>query len=566
MNPLEFLSFLWRNKPDALFLLIWVLIGKKSYWFQDIESATAFIESGHSHDVYVGVGLSPSANGENQRCKSEDIAALTGFWADFDLHSPAHKKPLPHTIEEALKIIPPDLPPTIIVSTGNGVHGWWLFHRPWVFATTAERNDAVNLSARFQTLLQYHSRQRGWAFERLGDLARVLRIPGTLNAKDPANPKAVEVYSVEGRRYTPDEIREYLDRAAIPDAEAEKRAQEMLQQRFSGSPLVVNLQAAVPDAQITAWCRRDPRFRRTWDHRRDDLGDQSASGYDLALASFGVRNGLSDQGIVDLIIHHRRLHGAKQRRTVDYFQRTIATARHDTPNGASDGAATGATGSHCTGNNTQTAEDPVVRKALLCDQISIFLGVRVLRLLKIPGSDPVYLMELENGRIKFDIVRLTTQRRVQLALAAHADRVIPKFKQREWEQISQMMINACTVVDGTDDLQLEGAARIYLHQYLSDVAVLPGVEGVTRRDMLKPVIFKGQVTIHTTDLHSYLGQTRKLSVPVQHLAGMLTALGGREVRIRGGAYSDQSRWGLPVDQFPPRDYQDAGAEGDGDVA
>jgi hypothetical protein len=123
-----------RAEPEALFLLIWVLNGKKSYWFRQIDTAAALIEKGRTNDVYVGVGLSASDNGDNRRCRSDEVAGIAGMWADFDLLSAAHaNKALPGSIEAALTIIPPDLPPTIIVTTGNGVHAWWLFEKPWIF-------------------------------------------------------------------------------------------------------------------------------------------------------------------------------------------------------------------------------------------------------------------------------------------------------------------------------------------------------------------------------------------------------------------------------------------------
>ena len=78
------------------------------------------------------------------------------------------------------------------------------------------------------------------------------------------------------------------------------------------------------------------RFKNTWLRQRHDLKDQSQSGYDLALADFGIDAGLSEQQIVDLIIHHRSLYSQKQRTRVDYFQRTIARAarRSDWRDGA----------------------------------------------------------------------------------------------------------------------------------------------------------------------------------------------------------------------------------------
>ena len=553
MTPLEFLQLLWPAMPKGMFLLIWTLADKRSHWFRRVDDAGSFVQNGKGNDVYVGIALSPSDNGEHHRCSSEAVAAIPGFGVDFDLQSPAHsKKPLPTSVEEALSLIPADLPPTIVVATGNGVHAWWLFQAPWVFQTAEERQEAAGLSARFQTLLQYKSTQRGWTFERLGDLARVLRIPGTINAKDPKNLKPVEVHSLDGRRYTIEQIRGYLDRLSIPDAVSEQRTKEEFEQRFTHSPLVVNLKAEVRCEQLDRWCNGDPRFRQTWNRERDNLRDQSASGYDMALASFGVQSDLSDQEIVDLIVHHRRLHGDQQRKAVDYFQRTIGKARKTE---APSIAGVFQSNPPPEGPGAKDSEaDGGVRKAQICDRLSSLLGVRILRLQKIPGSDPVYLMELEHQKIQLDIAGLLGQTSVKRAIAKAANKIIPNFKARLWQEITQLMLDACTDADGTDDLQFEGGARILLERYLSDKPAVPSSSIATRRDIHKPVIFKGQVTVHSMDLQLYLGQTGTSNAPIQKLAAMLTALGAREVRIREGLFRDQSRWGLPVEDFPPLEF------------
>src|SRR5262249_38717862 len=149
-----------------------------------------------------------------------------------------------------------------------------------------------------------------------------------------------------------------------------------------------------------------------------DMHDQSGSGYDLALASFGVRAGLADQQIVDLIVHNRRQHGNAQRTRTEYFTRTIGKARR-----SESSRADGIDGLPQNGrpypddDGPSTAVDEVTRKAQLCERLSSVLGVSLLRLQKVPATEPAFLMELENGRITFDITRLTSQRSVKLALA-----------------------------------------------------------------------------------------------------------------------------------------------------
>ena len=193
MTPHEFLELLWHYKPEEMYVLLWTLQDKRSHWFQDVNKAAEFAAAtAGTKDVYVGLGLSKADHGPARRCRSEEIAGITGFGSDFDLRSAAHgNKPLPTTIEEVLSIIPASIPPTIMIATGNGVHAWWLFKEPHIFVSDEERTDVARLLNRWHTMLRLNSAAHGWAYDRLSDLARVLRIPGTLNHKDPANPKNV---------------------------------------------------------------------------------------------------------------------------------------------------------------------------------------------------------------------------------------------------------------------------------------------------------------------------------------------------------------------------------------
>src|SRR5450755_696323 len=118
-----FLKALFAGKPDDLHVLLWTLPEKRSNWFQDVESAIQFAESMRQRDLYVGVGLSGKDYGSSRRCPSNEVAGIVGLWADLDLKSEAHPKTaLPATIEDAIKILPEQLPPTFVVRTGNGVH------------------------------------------------------------------------------------------------------------------------------------------------------------------------------------------------------------------------------------------------------------------------------------------------------------------------------------------------------------------------------------------------------------------------------------------------------------
>jgi hypothetical protein len=558
MTPSVFLDLLWRDKPAAFYILIWVLRGKKSHWFRKTNAAADFISKRAGHDVYVGVGLSERDRGSDHRCGSDEVAGLAGFWADFDLRSEAHpKNSLPTTIEEAVSIIPTEFAPTVLVLTGNGLHAWWLFKEPWIFESEAERRKAAALSSRWQTLMKYNAAQQGWALERLADLARVLRIPGTVNAKDPQNPKPVTVHSISDRRYNPPDFVKHLDDLGVPDSEEEEHSGQQLADRFAASALITNLYASVPDDVLTRWMEKDQRFRDTWNRQRPDLADQSGSGYDMALACFGVRSGLNDQQIADLIIHHRRIHGEQQRTRVDYFQRTISKARKSevpTPPYLGRGPQRHSE-AMVVGDAKAGTPDPALKKAMLCDRLSQLLGVRVIRIRRLTGTDPIYLMNLPEGPIEFDIKRLMSYRAVKLALAAKAGRMIPIFKGKQWEEVAQMILDACTPVEGTDDLEMEGYARIQISRYLSEVPFITAVVEAAKEDKVKPVIDGGRIAISATDMQTYLNRATSQSISVKNVASMCAAVGAEAIRHRPNAKVDQSRWALPVEKFDPREYE-----------
>jgi hypothetical protein len=571
MTPLDFLSLLWQLKPDAMYVLIWTLHDKCSHWYRDVAAAAEFVVKARGLDVYVGVGLSKADRGPTHRCVSDDVAGISGFWADLDLKSEAHTKALPATIAEAISIIPECMPPTVVIATGNGAHAWWLFKEPYVFDDAEDRKRTAVLVSRWQTLLRLRASQRGWAFDRLSDLARVLRIPGTVNLKDPSNPKEVTLHTAADRRYNLSDFEEYLDDAAIPDPEAEEKATREWAERFADKPLVINIDARIPQEMLDAWMARDLRFKNTWLRQRHDLKDQSQSGYDMALAVFGAQNGLTEQKIVDLIVHHRNLYSRLQRTRIDYFQRTIAKAFRlssgmDSPLGqlgspsfaATTGRAApqGAPVALGEGGTTNTATlDPAAAKALLCDRISAALCVRICRLVKFTGKEPTYHMELEEGKIEFlSVGKLMSQGAVREAIAASMGKIIRKFKGKDWDQLAQAMLDACVIEQGGEENEWEGSARMYVAQYLSETGFIDTIEGQQVQSQRRPIVLDGKVAICASDIQTYINKTMLQMLSVKAVASMLGALGGKSIRVRGQKFKEQGRWVLPLDQFDPAEY------------
>jgi hypothetical protein len=566
-----FLEALVAGKADSLYLLLWMLPEKESRWFRKVEDAIHCAETFHNHDLYVGLGLAGQDYGPKRRCLSEEVAGIVSLGADLDLRSDAHPKPtLPETPKQALSILPPDFPPTFVISTGNGLQAWWLFREPYLFESDDERRAAAILTNRWHTLLRDNASRHGWTYDRLSDLARVLRVPGTTNCKNPSSPKPVVIESQSGRRYNPSELEEYLDDLAVPDLEGEAGAAREWAQRFHGKPATINLSARIAEDQINRWLETDLRFKNTWFRQRHDLRDQSQSAYDLALACFAFGAGCSEQEVIDLIVHHRTLHKQKPRTRLDYFQRTLAKAcslRADRSNDLS--ALPGVLSIHDSSGKSgwHDNKEPVIdqppssdavdrerAKIGLCRQISSALGVEVLRLVKLTGKEPLYRMELAEGKIEFDnVAKFISQTSVRCAIAAIAGKLIVRFKAKDWERLAQMLLSACIEEQGGEELQYEGAARMHIAQYLAETGFIASIEDQLPQNLRKPMVREGRITVCASDLQMYINKMTMQNLGVRSVAAMLSAIGATTIRIRGRKIREQGRWELPIESFPPDD-------------
>ena len=145
---------------------------------------------------------------------ADDMLAMPGVWCDLDVLAGRHHKwhdpegiiTLPATVDDALNLTDDlGLKPTAVVLSGGGAYAWWLFNSPLIFATKAERDEGDRLSRAFNMTLIELGRRRGWHVDNTSDLARVLRVPGTVNRKrEPVPVRLVECHPE--RRYTPAEL------------------------------------------------------------------------------------------------------------------------------------------------------------------------------------------------------------------------------------------------------------------------------------------------------------------------------------------------------------------------
>lgn len=322
MNTERFLHALWGKQPPGP-LLIWSLPHKISRYSTDPRRALAQVRNSldHHSQVYTAVGL-PAPNYSQRwksRPKSHEIHWLAGLWADVDsANGPADFNRLSATLEPF-----PDA--TIWVDTGGGWHGWWLFDEPWELDSDLKRRQAQELARAFQQEIRDLWQPHHWKLDATHDLSRVMRAPGTLNRKyDP--PRPVTVTSCDGPRRPPQFwIKRYPGPTAVNSRIPSSASRPNAEPPF-GNSLIISADRQVNPECLRLALARSPKFCATWQRRRSDLADASASGYDFSLAIQALRQGWNPQAVADLLISHRRIHGDDLKLRPSYYVRTINRA------------------------------------------------------------------------------------------------------------------------------------------------------------------------------------------------------------------------------------------------
>lgn len=324
MKPSEFLTLLWGARPPG-FMQLWHLTGKRSYYLRNPDQADYYADA--QVDVYTAIGLAHQDHGRGARAKADQIIAIAGLWLDIDVNGgPNDKTGAAPSTAAALELAHAIATPTIVVHSGYGLHAWFLFEQPWRLASYDEQDRAALASAQWYALHRAVATKAGYGLDGTHDLARLLRLPGTLNGKGGAN-VPVDVAEQNGARYPREQLLELAARAG--DVQVVARPQLSFDATATGDEALAGV--AVGD-RIAALIANDETFRDTWRCQRLDAAGWSMSEYNLSLATQLVAGGWSDPDIAEAIRLHRLRHdaGDTKGRRADYLARTITRARTET--------------------------------------------------------------------------------------------------------------------------------------------------------------------------------------------------------------------------------------------
>lgn len=216
----DFFIKLYGNLDEDAYLVLWAKDNKlvESFSINNIDEAVKFaLEHSNEYNLCFNVCLQKQPPPSGKRGKAEGAYVMPGLWMDVDIKGEGHNtdKNYPENEEVALDIVN-GLPwgrPSIVINSGGGFHVYWLFNEPWVLANDQDWKRAASLSARFQKYVINRAKENNYELDNTSDLARPLRVPGTINHK---YGKIVKIVTNEGYRYNPEDFEECLGDVEAP--------------------------------------------------------------------------------------------------------------------------------------------------------------------------------------------------------------------------------------------------------------------------------------------------------------------------------------------------------------
>lgn len=548
MDTLQYLEALWC---DGYHHYIWTLQDRRSHWAESPEQAAEIVARiGDGKDVYFGPGATVGPLGAEHRPKADQVEAIHCLWADVDVLGDGHSaKHYPPTFADALTLIA-DPEPSLLIHSGGGWQAYWLLKEPWDLDSEAERERAKSLMERWQRLLKYRAREKGWVLDSTHDISRILRVPGTYNLKQ-AQPRAVRIKSESSARYNASDLEEILDALGI-------QVQAPQAQQPDAGGFVLRVDAQPPARKFALLQEIEPDFCAALRHEKP-IPDPSPSGWDMCLANYAVHAGWTDQEVVDLLVWHRRESGQKAKLREDYYRRTLGKAR------ASQTPETAAVASL-----VKPPEEPVrnapsidapqphgeARQAGL-DKLSTFLGFAVHKVYKTSGDEPQFRFASERGDIIFaGAEEILSYQRFRARIYKSAARTLSSsIKGKHWDPITELIQEvACVEVEG--DTAMEKMKR-NLTAYLSAIVLYQSWdEALAHNSPRGAHVQDGRVWISADEARGWVSAHLGEKQQQNDWYTLLHAIGAKDARrnIPGKRGGTVRVWALPVEYFDPESY------------
>ena len=162
--------------------------------------------------VWFGVAPRQQQLTNGKRGGHTDCLQIPALWVDIDIQSPAHTAtnlpPNRDAAHQLLNTFP--LPPTATIDTGHGLQAWWQLTEP-----QPNNPETQQLLADWGATWANLANQHHYHIDNVFDIARIMRLPGTLNHKTTPTPVTI-LHTNWQHTYTPDDLTDHLTTAPTP--------------------------------------------------------------------------------------------------------------------------------------------------------------------------------------------------------------------------------------------------------------------------------------------------------------------------------------------------------------
>ncbi len=559
----QFLRLLFDDIEGKASIALWTLQDKRTHFYKNTPKQ-ASINRFAGKDLYFALGFQPLEQRTN-RAKANAVVGIPGLWADIDYLSDgvAHKKGnIPTSQKEAMKLIEAmPLTATFINCSGHGLHAYWLFKEPWFFSSPKEWKDAESITKRWEELLRIEAARHGWTVDSVYDLARILRVPGTMNMKNKDNPCKCEVLVYNpNARIEVDSVRAVLPalNALTPDTKSAttEKTEKQVKAEARHKNFILRSDAEPPAEKLTILQENDPEFAQMWAQKKAPQSDKSPSGWDMMLTHKLCAARWTDQEIVDTLLFFRRvkLQADMKLHRVDYFANTILKARTlFQRQGAADQLGEIQEERQAAGRelNDETRAEIL---AGLRDVLRIQDIVRIDKYLEDP---PIYFIVTERGSTLIGTVdKIVSQTQFRYILAATFGVSIQHFKSQQWNNIVQSVLDICIDVPVSMESSEEGTLLAYLHDYLAGFGNRIGRDKDAAYRMRMPFQMGDRICIFATKFTKWLKGEHGVGMSLQKVGRLLLRIEAESTSLnfwpQGGKRTSNTVWVLPYAPF--RDY------------
>jgi hypothetical protein len=534
---------------DGYAFSLFCLPSQESRFFTSISEGAQWAEAkAKKQNVYACMGLFSPSNLPEGRGDEPKCAGICALWADVDVaNDSAHKggKKYAPTAKDAEAVCHlGGLNPSFLVNSGYGLHAYWLLDEPRTFTSAEDRHDVKVLASRHQGTIAANARDAGFTIDSTADLVRVLRVAGTTNFKANTTKPVSLALPSKIARYS---LNNDLEPMMIA-AEYVRTGAELL---GAVSSFRIDPGVRISGEVLSLFESQNPELWRTWTMTRQDMKDQSPSAYEMSLANQFVRAGLSDQIIVDYLIHWRRDVVKKPKLRVDYYQRTLGKARSGQ---SSEKAMRDLADPTVTPPTTDRSLLTTNDRASILNTVRAALNLNVAKVVQLNRDDAEFFIILDNGE-EFSVGGVSNITR----FATFRDRVvertgvlIPPDRNNHWPRIISSFF-ALVEHRETDEPTTDARTRGLIVDYFEKTKIYSEDEWTQALQENYPFVRRGMVWVNMRAFIAWLSIAKSVRMSEReakrdfHLLKMERARHEGEIRV--GVIRRPWYWGLPVDEF-----------------